>query len=148
MKIKSISFLLLAFASMLSIFFIASCSKDEDKDDVEDVVEEDKTTEQPQVVDNYYVKYEVQTEKRVYICDKNITYKDVDQGKTITTRQEWSGLYGPFKKGDKVYFSVRISNTLNMMSARISVSKNEEPFAIKAETVNSNSISLEYTIDF
>ena len=144
MKTKSIAFLLLAFASLLYITFIASCSKDEGNDDVED----NKTTEQPQEVDNYYVQYEVLTEKLVYICDKYITYKDVDQGKEITTSQEWSGTYGPFKKGDKVYLRVRINNSLNMMSARLSVSKNQEPFAVKAETIKSNSISLEYTIAF
>ena len=148
MKTKSIAFLLLAFASLLAITFIASCSKDESNDDVKDDVEENKTTEQPQNVDKYYVQYEVQTEKRVYICDKHITYKDVDKGKEITTRQEWSGTYGPFKKGDNVYLRVSINNTLNMMSARISVSKNQEPFTIKAETIKSNSISLKYTIDF
>ena len=148
MKTKSIAFLLLAFASLLYITFIASCSKDEGNDDVKDDVEDNKTTEQPQEVDNYYVQYEVLTEKLVYICDKYITYKDVDQGKEITTSQEWSGTYGPFKKGDKVYLSVRINNSLNMMSARLSVSKNQEPFAVKAETIKSNSISLEYTIAF
>lgn len=148
MKTKSIAFLLLAFASLLYITFIASCSKDEGNDDVKDDVEDNKTTEQPQEVDNYYVQYEVLTEKLVYICDKYITYKDVDQGKEITTSQEWSGTYGPFKKGDKVYLRVRINNSLNMMSARLSVSKNQEPFAVKAETIKSNSISLEYTIAF
>ena len=40
MKKKSIAFVLLAFASLLSIIFIASCSKDEVKDDVEDVLED------------------------------------------------------------------------------------------------------------
>ncbi|MBP5364953.1 MAG: hypothetical protein J6Y82_03410 [Bacteroidales bacterium] len=136
MKTKSITFFLLAFASLLSITFIASCSNDDDEDD------------KPTKVDNYYVKYEVQTEKRVYICDKNITYKDVDEGKKIATRQDWSGTYGPFKKGDNVYLRVSINNTLNMMSGRISVSKNHEPFVVRAETIKSNSISLEYTIDF
>ena len=46
---KSIVFILLAFASLVSISFIASCTKEEAKTDKE-------TTEQPQIVDNYYVK--------------------------------------------------------------------------------------------
>lgn len=62
------------FASLVSISFIASCTKEDAKTDKE-------TTEQPQEVDNYYVKYEVNTEKRIYICDKYITYKDVDNEK-------------------------------------------------------------------
>ena len=148
MKTKSIAFLLLAFASLLYITFIASCSKDEGNDDVKDDVEDNKTTKQPQEVDNYYVQYEVLTEKLVYICDKYITYKDVDQGKEITTSQEWSGTYGPFKKGDKVYLRVSSPNARNNTNARISVSKNEEPFTIKAETIESPSINLEYTIAF
>jgi hypothetical protein len=125
----------------VSISFISSCTKEEAQTDKE-------TTEQPQTVDNYYVKYEVKTEKQVYICDKYITYKDVDKEKEIITGQEWNGIYGPFKKGDNVYFRVRLNNKLNMLSARISVSKNEESFVIKAETIKSNSINLEYPIDF
>jgi hypothetical protein len=143
MKNKSILFLLLAFAGMLSIMFMSSCSKEEVKDDKED----DKTTEQPQKVDNYYVKYEVKTVKQVYIEDKKITYKDVDEEKKITG-PDWNGTYGPFKKGDNVYLYVSINNTLNRLSARISVSKNQEPFTIKAESMQTGSINLEYTIDF
>ena len=147
MKTKSIAFLLLAFASLLYITFIASCSKDEGNDDVED----DKTTEQPQELDNYYVKYEVQTGKQISYAvytERRISYKDVDNAKSITTRQEWNGIYGPFKKGDQVYLRVISNYPRNNTNARISVSKNEEPFTIKAETIESPSINLEYTIAF
>ena len=151
MKIKSFAFILLTFSGLLSIMFMASCSKD----DIEEVKtlnnEDDKTTEQPQNADNYYVKYEVKTGTQISYAsytERTITYKDVDKEQSITTRQEWDGTYGPFKKGDKVYLRINSNYGKHNTNARISVSKNKEAFAIKAEVRESEKINLEYTIDY
>lgn len=151
MKIKLFAFVLLAFAGLLPIMIMASCSKD----DIEEVKtlnhEDDKTLEHPQNADNYYVKYEVQSGRQISYAsytERTITYKDVDKEQSITTRQGWEGTYGPFKKGDKVYLRVNSIMAKYNTNARISVSKNKEAFAIKAEGRESSTINLEYTINY
>lgn len=151
MKTKSFAFILLAFAGLLSIMIMASCSKD----DIEEVEtlnnEDDKTVEQPKNEDNYYVKYEVQSGSQISYAshtERIIKYKDVDKEQSITTRQEWDGTYGPFKKGDNVYLRVNSTMAKHNTNARISVSKNKEAFAIKAEKRESSTIDLEYTINY
>ena len=151
MKKELFAFILLAFAGLLPIMIMASCSKD----DIEEVKildnENGKTSEQPQNADNYYVKYEVQSGSQILYAaytERTITYKDVDKEKSITTRQGWDGTYGPFKKGDKIYLRVISNMARNNTDARISVSKNKEAFAIKAEERESSTINLEYTINY
>ncbi len=151
MKIKLFAFILLAFAGLLPIMIMSSCSKD----DIEEVKTlnngDDKKAEQPQNADNYYVKYEVQFGSQISYAsytEITITYKDVDKAQGITTRQAWDGTYGPFKKGDKVYLHVISKTARNNTNARISVSKNKEAFAIKAEERESTTINLEYTINY
>lgn len=152
MKNKAFAFILLAIAGLLPIMIMASCGKEE----VEEVKIPnnlaDQSTEQPKNTDTYYVKYEVQNgniiNTSIRYNERNITYKDINNLYTITTRDEWEGTYGPFKKGDKVNLRVITSMYRNYTNARISVSKNKEAFAIKAEKRESNKIDLEYTIDF
>ena len=151
MKIKLFTFILLAFAGLLPIMIMASCSKD----DIEEVKnlnnEDDKTSEQPQNADNYYVKYEVHSGSQISYAsytERTITYKDVVKEQRITTRQGWDGTYGPFKKGDKVYLRVTSNIAKYNTNARISVSKNKEAFTIKAEERESSTINLEYTISY
>ena len=151
MKIKLFAFILLAFAGLLPIMIMSSCSKD----DIEEVNnlnnEDDKTVVQPQNTDNYYVKYEVKSGSQVSYAtytERTITYRDVDKEQSITTRQGWDGTYGPFKKGDKVYLRITSKMAQYNTIARISVSKNKEAFAIKAEEREATTINLEYTIDY
>jgi hypothetical protein len=154
MKIKSFAFILLAFAGLLSITIVASCTKDNSEEAKTIKNEDDKTSEQPQDNDNYYVKYEVQNGSQISYAnssERTIAYKDVEKEQNITTSKEWEGTYGPFKKGDKVYLNAMNASTVVSrynMNARISVSKNKEAFTIKAEKRESTSIRLEYTIDY
>lgn len=100
----------------------------------------------------YYVKYEVKSGQLVSTvrqrCIWDITCKDVAKEITISHSNNWEGTYGPFKKGDKVYLKAsRVQGTYNTV-ARISVSKDNAAFTIKAEADKQGSASLEYVIDF
>lgn len=127
---------------ILSVFLLiglmmptwVSCSSDDDDSD-------------------YYVKYEVKNGQSNSSlvrrsCTWNITYKDVTKEATINNSNNWEGTYGPFKKGDKVYLNAsRVQGTFNTV-ARISVSKDNAAFTIKAEIERQGNASLEYVIDY
>lgn len=101
--------------------------------------------------DSYYVKYEVERGAQVAYgnhTERNITYTDVNGEKKVTVKDSnWDGTYGPFKKGTTVNLKVQTTGKYDS-NARISVSKNKEPFVIKAETRESLSITLSYRINF
>ncbi len=101
--------------------------------------------------DSYYVKYEVQSGDMVSYADhttRTITFTDVDGNKSVTVKDKaWDGTYGPFKKQDQVKLFVTTNGRFNS-NGRISVSRNKEPFVVKAETMYKMGIMLEYTIDF
>lgn len=132
---------------LIALFpIITACSSDDDNTEQVNINENS-----PKDNDNYYVKYEVTngTMMSYYYGEiKQIKYKDVNKENNIQIEVgEWDGTYGPFKKGDKVYLNVRSTGRHNS-NARISVSKNKEAFAIKAEERESNDIRLNYIIDF
>ena len=120
---------------------------------------EDDVTRSPNVTsptviepnDSYYVKYEVQSGDMVSYADhttRTITFTDVDGNNSVTVKDKgWDGTYGPFKKQDQVKLFVTTNGRYNS-NGRISVSRNKEPFVVKAETMNKMGIMLEYTIDF
>ena len=103
--------------------------------------------------DNYYVKYSVSNGKQISYASYNertIIYTTPERDNSIETRQsEWEGTYGPFKKGDKVILSIRVTMARNSTNASISVCKNSEPFAVKAECSEvKDGASLHYVIDY
>ena len=132
------------FISLATLLFLVSCG-DNDADESNYPVTSN---------DNYYVKYEVQVSKQISYAartERVITYTDIDKENTITvTNKEWEGTYGPFKKGQTVNLSLSTTTNLNKNASitRISVSKNKEPFVIKAEDRDITSSYLSYTIDF
>ena len=156
MKHKAFAFLLLIIVSLFSLMVMTACGGD-DEEDVTPPVVKDEDSDKPDQPkgkddDNYYVKYEVQCGSQISSAaymERILTYKDVNDEKKISINSfEWEGTYGPFKKGDKVYLYVITSQPAKYnTNARLSVSKNQEPFAIKAEERESEKIRLEYRID-
>ena len=124
-------------------FVVCSCSSDEEDD--KRIVEEH----------SYYVKYEITASGYTnfgHSISFALTYTfTTDTGnKTVTTGQakdhNWEATYGPFKKGKKILLDV---SKANRNHARIYVSRDKEPFVIKAESdVEYSPISLQYTIDY
>lgn len=120
----------------------SSCSND-DNDSTEPVVIEEA---------RYYVKYEVELSGGRNNHSYTIEFLTQNGIKTISERKygtsfSWDGTYGPFKKYDKVSLSVKTGGTL-YVNARISVSRDKEPFAIRAETIDGNGASLSCIINF
>ncbi len=141
MKKKFVFFALMLLFVWVPIF--TSCEKEGDDNDVTNIV-----------TDNYYVKYEVVNGKLVDVTglaydntERNIVYRDVDGTKTIKIKGVWDGTFGPFKKGDQVFLNVTTTGKFSSLS-RISVSKNKEPFAVKADTRVTGKNDLSYVIDF
>lgn len=143
---------LLLIISVCSLF---SCSKDEEPENKTDI-EKTYTTTTPNTKEEvrYYVKYELSAyspgQGNNHIT---ISYSDVNGLKTIGFDEygrgrSWDGTYGPFKKNDHVFLSCSVNREMDI-TASISVSRNNEPFAIKAEyKQESNNCKIEYTIDF
>jgi len=131
------------FLCSLLVFAFTSCSKDDDK---EEIIE-------PQEVARYYVKYEVtfatltsfhnltntaltcSTEKGM----KKISFNNYD---TFS----WEATYGPVDKN--FLASLECDSPGAIINARISISKNNESFVVKAEDNKKSSLSLQYKITF
>lgn len=104
---------------------------------------------------NYYVKYEI-------LCSAPGVYGSshfegninvmTDKGeitiKTFSTKSSrgysWTETYGPFKRGQVVYLRGSIEQATT--TARILVSVDQEPFALKKEQKSSPSVSIEHVI--
>lgn len=121
---------------MMSLFIFISCSADDDFENA-----------------RYYVKYEVNSNSDYGVStNQSIKYTSENgieifsqEGKHVRSLK-WEGTYGPFKKGDAI--SLFVSNSIMKIHARIYVSRDKEPFVIKAEDTQNNILSLEYQIDF
>ena len=96
----------------------------------------------PNNSDEYYVKYSITT-TRQYHYFRGVTYADINE--RITTKAKdspsrvWTITIGPVKKGFRASIQYNEGGT-----CQIEVSKNNGPFALKAEGKN----SANYTIDF
>lgn len=133
------------FSSIIMVImmvFISSCSADSNEPEVT-----------PEDSARYYVKYEVNSKYGYRVtANQTITFtteKGSDtysQESNATTSFEWEGTYGPFKKGDNV--SLSVTNTVMNIHGRIYISREKEPFVIKAEGNESKTLNLKATIDF
>ncbi|MBQ4394774.1 MAG: hypothetical protein IJP45_06495 [Paludibacteraceae bacterium] len=90
---------------------------------------------------NYYVRYTIKATYPYLFSD--VTYRDV-YGTEIALKnyrtRSWSVTIGPVKKG----FNAYVKNESGSATNQIEISKNGEPFTLKANGTNSAS----YTIDF
>ena len=133
---------ILFFGAALLLMF-ASCSKDDD----------------PAA---YYVKYEVtfKTQKTGIRVEAYFnTEKSVETmiSQTQSNNFFWEGTYGPVEKGfltnlacstieEDMYGRMKVYE--GEIQARIYVSRDKEPFVIKADQIGVGSVSLNYKIDF
>lgn len=141
---KKLQFLF--FMTVISLF-LAGCSSDDDN----------VITPQPEDNARYYVKYEAymplgwsdKYSSRIitFVTEKGEQSLDIPNSK-------WEGTYGPLKKGTRLYIKVKaVSGGIRLDTeyyVRISVSRDKEPFVIKAEqrAMEVNSLSANYVIDF
>lgn len=102
----------------------------------------------------YYVKYEVEAYTQHINVPKKITFITESGTETIVLNDKntstWEGTYGPVPKGFEAQIICELGRDYNYrreFHARIYVSREKEPFVIKAEDTDT-SINLTYKIDF
>lgn len=126
---------------ILLLAITSSCSSDNEK-----------TLENELDNTRYYVKYECELNTQHLNIVKTISFTTENGNETInTTDMSWEGTYGPLKKGTTVHLDCQIPSNYQYSRgnfARIYVSREKEPFVIKAEDSGKHNISLSYTIDF
>lgn len=108
-------------------------------------------------IDEYYVKYEVNSTTVYYGVKLNTTISNEKNSNTtlsIDAKIPWEKVVGPVKKGFNASLSVvkegAATNQLRL-STQISISKNNGPFALKKiddSNTPRNTAQLSYTIDF
>lgn len=144
----------------LLTFLTIGCSPEEENDSpiIEapspDNDEQDNNSEEPR----YYVKYEVYMplgNSNLGNTSRRITFVSEDGERTLSTsNSEWEGTYGPLQKGSKLYLKVEAESggirTNVEYYARLSVSRDKEPFVIKGEqrAKRVSTLYTSYTIDF
>ena len=150
----------MAYRFLISVLFtglmvsFSSCSKDNGQ--VIDPVEENDTNYKDQKEEaRYYVKYEISSKTLHWREIRTIRYNDEKGTQTLTFTPEysslsWEGTYGPVKKGFSALLSCDVSEigTNCMVSGRIYVCREKEPFVVKAEQSSSYGVDLHYVIDF
>lgn len=109
-------------------------------------------------INEYYVKYEVYMPlgwSDRYPSSRKITFITEQGEQSISTSEsEWEGTYGPLKKGAHLYLKAEAESggirTDVEYYARLSVSRNDEPFVVKGEQrmESVSSLSVSYTIDY
>ena len=139
MKLHNLYYLIVM---MIMTMFVSSCTAESELD-----------KEIPEESARYYVKYEVNVQncwssKTTY----TITFTSEDGPASIVHEVKgfgsikWEGTYGPFQKGDKVSLSAK--NHQMDYHGRIYISREKEPFVIKAEGTGAETLKLQATIDF
>lgn len=106
-----------------------------------------------EAVDEYYVRYEVisTTANNAYTLHATVNNeKNNDVSFTFAAGSQWGTIIGPVQKGFNASLGLSAPTTI-IFHLNIYVSKNESPFAIKAndnsETAR-DSGQLSYTIDY
>ena len=132
---------LFSFLFMLAICF-SSCDNESAKQNA---------------TDEYYVKYEMNNSTSPYVGGTVNTTINAENDKEMTfvinTASAWETVIGPVKKGFKAQLSVKSSSNYYgylKLNVKISVSKNDSPFALKKndEKTGDTSIQINYTIDY
>jgi len=107
--------------------------------------------------DEYYVKYEVNSETIYYGGKLDVTINtESNEAKTITIDQRklWETTIGPVPKGFQATLEAVATGQTHdklKLSAKINVSKNDSPFALKKSDTSDeprDTIELNYTIDY
>jgi hypothetical protein len=107
--------------------------------------------------DEYYVKYEVNSETIYYGGKLDVTINtESNEAKTITIDQRklWETTIGPVSKDFQAALKVVATEETHdklKLSTKINVSKNDSPFALKKSDSSDkprDSVELNYTIDY
>ena len=140
----------------ISILFLVSCSKEVIiRDDVSQQKEDNKSSSEKEKETLFYVKYEMEVNysNANHALNLQITYMTETGSNTITKnlvnqkKFSWDGIYGPFKKSEKVSLDCNTvigNNPINMYKGvgdyfgRIYVKEGDGEYTIKAEGVSSN----------
>lgn len=103
----------------------------------------------------YYVKYDVEISTRWTNTLNTITFVTDKGVQTLTAEgnTNWSATYGPLTLGKIVSLKIIRDDNKDYEyggsnHARIYISKDQEPFVIKAEDSGGKNLNLSYTIDF
>ena len=108
--------------------------------------------DEPSSKDKYYVKYELKTSSKYAFSTVQVEVTTENGIQNLEVSRNWEGAFGPFTYGTPLVFNVTKDGDfygLTKFTGRISVSKNNEPFILKAEELVSNkALSMTYTIDF
>ncbi|MCE4122109.1 hypothetical protein NND09_07890 [Prevotella copri] len=131
---------------LLCTMCLMSCSKDSDGNDIPEI---------PQEEDRYYVKYEMDIHpwNTQAVWSTTISCQGDKGPVTLKTKDtKWEATYGPIKKNSRLYLKINCDLSFSSRSdsyVRIWVSKNKEPFVLKAEDRgDSPSLQAECGIDF
>ena len=99
----------------------------------------------------YYIKYEVLAPILVYgIGNNTISYTNEAGVQNVTTKNvKWEITCGPVKKGFTAELSSHTSVTSNSRKVQIKifVSRDNEPFVLKANTEDVENASVKYTVN-
>ena len=103
----------------------------------------------------YYVKYEVTFITQHLTAIRYITFTNEEGFQTIEIKDNektitWDQTYGPVDKNfvPSLKCDVVGPYASSIINAKISLSRNGEPFVVKAEGSNAKSVLLRYEIDF
>ena len=144
---------------LFAIITLSSCSESEDEPELPQINNNGNNTENGKDDDTeevrYYVKYEISTTTRWTNTINTVTYVSEKGAQTFNAEgnTNWSATYGPLSYGSVVSLKICSKNKKDYdygghNHSRIYVSKNQEPFVIKAEDSGSKDITLSYKIDF
>lgn len=104
--------------------------------------------------DTYYVRYEVKTSSRYVFSEIQVEITTENGVEKRIVPPNWNGTFGPIKSSSEVILNVIYPGesyvyNLTSFTGRISISKNNEPFVLKAEEIaNQRPLSMSYIIDF
>lgn len=156
-KIKLLTLMLIA--SLACVCFVACGDNKEDEPEIpnqtETPAQKEEVEEKEEV--RYYVKYEVYMPLGYggQTTSRQITYVSEKGTNQITIGEKsWEGTFGPLKKGAKLSLkATAISGGIWIDTdyyVKISVSRDKEPFVLKAEDrkIESGILEASYTINF
>lgn len=112
------------------------------------------SNDEPSSKDSYYVKYEVKTTSQYYYSDVTIQVTTENGVEKKVVSRDWEGTFGPISKETPIILNVTHDGQYYVIekssfNGRISISKNNSPFVLKAEnSSNGKPLNMTYTIDF
>lgn len=121
--------------------FLCCCSKDDDPSPSLSKAE-------------YYIKYEGTVSRggggsSTYLDKANYIVSTETGTQTFESKGSFSQTFGPVKKGFTANFTIDpIKTVTTYCNAKIYVSRNNEPFALKANKIEEKTVSVSYTIDY